>query len=159
MEFQYKQISNYWLLYVPLSDTEEHNRGRSRHQLFARNGLRTSDPRIHAKTTTVEEVESIFWHMGRFCNNEETSANILTATNTDNNWGTAVSMRRSVNVSPLRTWQQYGENCFSYDPRQASAPNSRTSIATQRSCKHAFLTKEDGVLMWQSWLLWLHYHY
>jgi hypothetical protein len=35
--------------------------------------------------------------------------------------------------------------CFQCSPRQTNARKNRTSIVRQRSCKHAFLKKEDGV--------------
>jgi hypothetical protein len=57
---------------------------------------------------------------------------------------TAVSVRRSVNTS-FRMLQQYKGNCFLCGPRQAIVRNNRTCIARQRSCKHASLTKEDGL--------------
>jgi hypothetical protein len=45
---------------------------------------------------------------------------------------------------PVNTWQQYKGNYFLCGPRKANARNNRTSIARQRNCKHASLTKEDG---------------
>jgi hypothetical protein len=93
-------------------------------------------------------------------NNRGMSVNILTATNTGNNRRTAVSMQRPVNTT-LRTWQQYSGNYFLFGQRQANARNNRTYIARKRSCKHASVTKEDGVfggvraeeLPWRQWAL------
>jgi hypothetical protein len=87
----------------------------------------------------------ILWQMGRFCNNRGMSINILTAANTDNNRSTAVSMRRTVDTTPLKTWQQYRGNCFLCGTRQANARNNRMSVARQRSFKYTSLTEEDGV--------------
>jgi hypothetical protein len=83
--------------------------------------------------------------VARLHNNRGISVNILTAMNTGNNRKTAVCMRRPVNNPRLRTWQQYSGKYFLCGPRQANARNNRTSIARERSCKHAIFTKEDGV--------------
>jgi hypothetical protein len=81
----------------------------------------------------------------RLRNNRGISVNILTATNKGNNRRTNVSMRRPVNIPPLSAWQQYRCNYFLFGPRQVNARKNRVSIARQRSCKHASLTKEDIV--------------
>jgi hypothetical protein len=76
--------------------------------------------------------------MGRFYNNRGMSAHILRATNTGN------------------------RNCFPCGPRQTNSRNNRTSIARQRNCKHASLTKDvvlRGVcaekLSWRQSALWV----
>jgi hypothetical protein len=40
---------------------------------------------------------------------------------------------------------RYHVICFPSGPHQANARNNRTSVARQRSCKQAFLTKEDDL--------------
>jgi hypothetical protein len=83
--------------------------------------------------------------MGRFYN-KGMSVNILTATNTGNNKRIAVSMRQPVNTPLKNVTTIERKLCFLCGQLQATVRNCRTSIARQRSCKHASLTKEDGVL-------------
>jgi hypothetical protein len=83
--------------------------------------------------------------MDRLYNNRGMSVNILKATNTGNNRRAVVSIRRPVNTSLKKVTTIKRKVCFLYGQREANAQNNRTSITRQRSCKHAYLTKEDCV--------------
>jgi hypothetical protein len=83
----------------------------------------------------------VLWHMDRFYNNRGMTVNILTATNTGNNRRTTVSIRPPVNIPLWKRDNNIGKLCFLCGLGQANARNNRTSIARQRSCKHAYLQK------------------